>query len=171
METFVFRVELLYLSGVFDTILTSYGAVCLLEEFCCAVSSLYKNCVLANFEAKRDLSLNLSFNTKFFNLKWKCRRSLWAVMTDVRSLLFFFIILISFRRLVRVLSTFVSLLVRTFCFLIACLVWGLSVIPALYYSVFRNPHHCTLSWGTWIQPKHLQFPFSKTVWICFAPYV
>lgn len=47
----------------------------------------------------------------------------------------------------------------------ACLVWELSVIPALYCSLFRKPYHCTLSRATWIQLKHLQFPFSKTGYV------
>ena len=101
------------------------GAVCLLEEFSCAVSSLCRNCVLDDFEAKRDVSLNLSFTAKLFNLKWKCKRSIWAVMAGVRFMAFFLL----FRWLVTVLSTFVSRLVRKFCFLVYCVP---GVVTACY---------------------------------------
>ena len=107
--------------------------MCLLEEFCCAVSSLCKNCVLTDFETNRDVSLNLSFTAKLLNLKWKCRHSIWAVMTGVRFMTFFFNIGLKIghcAQYVRKCLRFVSLFT-------ACLVWELSVIPAHYCSVLR----------------------------------
>lgn len=88
--------------------------MCLLEEVCCAVSSLCKNCVLTDFEAKRRVT-EFVFYREIAQSKVEVQTQYMSGHDWCSFHNFFFLILL--RRLVTVLNTFISAYVLFPCLL------------------------------------------------------